>query len=108
MIDLLREIRRHVESDVKPILKLANPDLLSELRNIYHSDNNVVINSLIKELYFRAGPTWMAQLEQPSVEQDNSTVKVYRGQQAFVEIAPEKGSSTAKKPKMYRGHPVVD
>lgn len=37
MIALLREIRRHVASEVKPSIKLANPDLLYELRDIYLS-----------------------------------------------------------------------
>lgn len=108
MIDLLREIRRHVTSDLKLNLKLANPDLLYELRDIYRSHDNAVINALIKELYFKAGPEWMIQLEEVNIEQKNVTLKVYRGHQQLVETAPEQGSSTNKTPKMYRGQPVDD
>ncbi len=108
MIDLVREIRRHVHSDLKPSIKLANPDLLYELRDIYRSGNNVIINALIKEMYFKAGPEWMAQLEQEVIEQKEFTVKVYRGHRQLAETAPEQSTSGEKKPKMYRGHPVVD
>tara|TARA_R110002050_G_scaffold57423_5_gene129403 strand:+ start:334647 stop:334991 length:345 start_codon:yes stop_codon:yes gene_type:complete len=108
MIDLLREIRRHVDSELKAELKLASPDLLYKLRDIYRSSDNAVINALIKELYFKAGPQWMVQLEEASVEQQQPSQKIYRGQPQFVEIAPEQGSGHVKKSKMYRGHPVID
>lgn len=108
MIELLREIRRHINSDLKAKLKLANPNLLYELRDIYRSGDNVVINALIKELYYKAGPKWMTQLEEVIVEQEDTSVKVYRGQQQFVETAPEQRVSSNKKSKMYRGHPVID
>lgn len=108
MIDLLREIRRHVAIDLKASLKLANPDLLYELRDIYRSGNDAVINALIKEMFFKAGPEWMTQLEEELIQQKLVTLKVYRGQQELVETAPEQSTNENKKPKMYRGYPVVD
>jgi len=115
MIDLVREIRRHVSSDVKPTIKLANPDLLYELRSIYHSGSDIVVNALIKELYFKAGSEWTLEPEEQPLENKHLTTKVYRGQVQVIEVAPEKssealkeGASTTKKVKMYRGHPVVE
>lgn len=111
MIALLREIRRHVASDVKPSIKLANPNLLYELRDIYRAADDVVVNALIKEMYFKAGPEWMTQLEEAIIEEKNLTLKVYRGSREVAERAeraPEQGSETKKKPKMYRGHPVIE
>ncbi len=105
---MLREIRRHVGSDVKPSIKLANLDLLYELRDIYRSGDDVVVNAWIKEMYFKAGPDWMSQLEEAIIEEKNLTLKVYRGSRELAEVAPEQGRSTNKKPKMYRGHPVVE
>jgi len=119
MIALVKEIRRQVESDIKPSIKLANPDLLYELRNIYDSNDNAVLIALIKELYFKAGPEWMIQLKTPPVEEletkPDLTLKVYRGLQQLVESAPKESSNDQKKSnnsvknvKMYRGHPVVE
>tara|TARA_R110002049_G_scaffold302055_2_gene494600 strand:+ start:3539 stop:3823 length:285 start_codon:yes stop_codon:yes gene_type:complete len=79
MINLLREIRRHICSDVKPNIKLANPNLLYELRDIYRSGNNIVINALIKKMCFRAGPEWVSQLEEAAIEKKSVTLKAYRG-----------------------------
>jgi len=108
MIALLREIRRHVATNVKPSIKLANPDLLYELRDIYRSGDDVVVNALIKEMYFKAGPEWMIQLEEALLEDKNLTLKVYRGSRELIEVAPEQGIKTKKKSKMYRGQPVID
>lgn len=108
MIALLREIRRHVASEVKPSIKLANPDLLYELRDIYRSGDDAVVNALIKEMYFKAGPEWVDQLEKAIIDEQDLTLKVYRGSRELAKVAPEQGSKSKKKSKMYRGHPVIE
>lgn len=115
MIDLVKEIRRHVDADLKPSIKLANPDLLYALRDIYLSGNDIVVNALIKEIYVKAGPDWI--LEQPKEPEEDKqlTVKVYRGHRQLIESAPQESemvpkdsSSEPKKVRMYRGHPIVE
>lgn len=63
---------------------------------------------MIKETYFKAGPEWMAQLDEAIMEEKNLTLKVYRGSRELAEVAPEQGSKTKKKPKIYGGHPVIE
>jgi hypothetical protein len=70
--------------------------------------DDVVVNVLIKEMYFKAGPEWMALLDEAIMEEKDLTLKVYRGISELAEIAPEQGSKTKKNPKMYRGHPVIE
>ena len=48
MIDLISEARRRAPSDDKPSIKLANPDVLTELHKIYHHSNDTVLRVIIK------------------------------------------------------------
>lgn len=76
--------------------------------SIYRSVDDVVVNALIKEMYFKAGPEWVGQLDEAIIEKKNLTLKVYRGSSELAEVAPEQGSKAKKKLKMYRGHPVIE
>lgn len=77
MIDLIKEIRRHCEPDVKPNIKLANPDVLAEILLVYHQSNDVVLKALVKELCLIAGPPWLEALIPPQKQTKNQ--KMYRG-----------------------------
>ncbi|MDO7597373.1 MAG: hypothetical protein MUQ51_08130 [Pseudomonadota bacterium] len=70
-------------------------------------EDDVVVNALIKKMYFKTGPEWMFQLDEAIIEEKNLTLKVYRGSRERAEIAAELGRKTKKNPKMYRGHPVI-
>ena len=115
MIDLVYEIRRRVEPDMKPGVKMANPELLKELADYYQSTKDTIIKTLIKELLSLAGNEWLA-LVQPApvatvkteLPPPKQVVKVYRGQTILVDAPrPELLAEAPAKPvRMYRGHPV--
>jgi len=107
MIYLIQEIRKSVNSNDKPDIKLANPHLLDNLRAIYLSSNNVVLKALIKELCFLAGVELLEQSTQ-IVESESTIEKVYRGFDVLAALAPQLNESSTKKVKMYRGHPVFE
>lgn len=130
MIDLVYEIRRRVDADMKPSVKMANPDMLKELADYHHHTKDTITKTLIKELLFLAGDQWQHLLEPDKIETPKTpeipkqVVKVYRGQ-TILEDAPHKHSAAegstlhsellindippaATKPvRMYRGHPVL-
>lgn len=118
MIDLVYEIRRRVEPDMKPGVKMANPELLKELADYYHQAKDTITKTLIKELLALAGDDWRALLQAPAETSHKSSlakqvVKVYRGQ-TVLEDAPKHEvraellvpPAPAKPVRMYRGHPV--
>jgi hypothetical protein len=115
MIDLISEARRRAPSEDKPNIKLANPDVLSELNIIYHATNDVVIKAIIKETFHLAGGIWPDKLlEEDSNHQTEVSegprfiTKVYRGQTQLIEIIPEeKLDNTAKSVRIYRGQIIA-
>jgi hypothetical protein len=133
MIDLVYEIRRRVDADMKPSVKMANPELLKELADYHHDTKDTITKTLIKELLFMAGDQWPQLLEPVATEATTpeipkQVVKVYRGQTILVDAAQETEAShpaeegvalrnemliktiphTITKPvRMYRGHPIV-
>ncbi len=116
MIDLVREIRRRVASQDKPGIKLANPELLTELVPIYHRSTDTVTNTLIKELFHLAGDDWPQRLlirdseaeRQPQATSPEKVyvTKVYRGQTQLIEVE-RPTRETAKPQRIYRGQVVV-
>lgn len=111
MIDLVYEIRRRVDAEMKPGVKLANPDMLQELADFYQHSKDVVTKALIKELFFLAGDEWMARVESPVAPIPKQSVKVYRGQVSLVESPPppkalDTQTAHAKPQRIYRGQIV--
>ena len=113
MIDLISEARRRASSEDKPSIKLANPDVLTELNKIYHSSSDTVLKAIIKETFHLAGDSWPDKLLEKEEEEDLAKgprfiTKVYRGQTQLIEVAPE--DSLASKPKtarIYRGQVIA-
>ena len=123
MIDLVREIRRRAPSEHKPGIKLANPELLSELLPWYQSSTDAIVKALIKELFTQAGDEWSQKLyllehgEEPAesgktsdgvIHKDGKryVTKVYRGQTQLVEVATESTAPAEAPVRMYRGQVV--
>lgn len=107
MIELVYEIRKRIESDLKPGVKLANPDLLMELAHYFPSCKDAILKALIKELMELAGEEWQKQLVLPSARQENRhTLKAYRGSMS-VETSPSPPIPEAPKKSgakmVYRG-----
>jgi len=104
MIELVFEIRRRVPSDIKPSIKLANPDLLQELITYYRGSRDVVTKALTKELVHLAGAPWPDRLENKSLDAPTRQVtKVYRGQVTLVEApSPDKPKKVSPN-RIYRG-----
>lgn len=126
MIDLVYEIRRRVNADMKPSVKMANPEMLRELADYHHYTKDTITKTLIKELLFLAGDQWQQLLEPAASDTERlpevpkQVVKVYRGQTTLVEaqhaaadiaihdeLLAKDISTPAKPVRMYRGHPVL-
>ena len=111
MIELVYEIRRRIESDLKPSIKLANPDLLMELVHYFPKCKSAVSKALIKELMELAGSDWKSRLYLPEEHEPISHIaKMYRGVTS-VESMPTKPTpakvASPSTPKMiYRGRVV--
>lgn len=110
MIDLVYEIRRRVDADMKPSVKLANPEVLSELAGYYLRTKDTVTKTLIKELLSLAGDVWESLIHEPSepVPSVRQVVKVYRGQTMLEDAVQTAVTEAPPKPvRMYRGAPVL-
>jgi hypothetical protein len=114
MIDLVYEIRRRVDADMKPGIKLANPDMLHELSDFYPHNRDVVLHALIKELFFLAGGEWLTRAEKQTAQPPKQTMKAYRGQisledSSATEINAQTNATESSKPqRIYRGQIVHD
>lgn len=95
MIDLITESRRRASREDKPNIKLANPDVLTELNKIYHNSNDTVLKAIIKETFHLAGGSWPDALvenvaekmaEEDTVKKPRFITKVYRGQTQLIEV----------------------
>ena len=111
MIELVFEIRRFVSPELKPAIKLANPDLFSELQRYYHGRANAVTKALIKELFYLAGNPWPARLAHDQ-ENPPQSVRVYRGQvQVHDKPTPaskaEEQATQKRKTRIYRRQVVT-
>src|SRR5688572_23555287 len=89
MIDLVYEIRRRVDAELKPSVKMANPEMLKELADYYLRTKDTISKALIKELLSQAGEEWLALLDPIRPVEihtfSKQVVKVYRGQTILVD-----------------------
>jgi len=107
MIDLVLEIRRRADSELKPSIKLANTSLLEDLANYFPKTKDNVCKTLIKEVLFLAGEPWSLLLNSPPETIPRQVTKIYRGQTQLVDAFMAEKSVPPKTQLMYRGHPVV-
>lgn len=111
MIELVYEIRRRVSADLKPGIKLANPDMFQELADYYHSSKDTISKTLIKELFSLAGEPWASSLDKAAESiAPRQVTKAYRGQVSLVEAKkPAAASGQGTKPvRIYRGQVVEE
>ncbi|GAA3940727.1 hypothetical protein [Litoribacillus peritrichatus] len=109
MIDLIQEIRRRADSEDKPGIKLANPELFNELIPIYQGSDDAILKALTKELFHKAGEGWSQKLEAGEISEDKYVTKVYRGRVQLVSAKLDESTEVVRdKPKkMYRGRVVA-
>lgn len=93
MIELVYEIRRRVDADLKPAIKLANPDMLQELAQCYGTCKDAVTKALIKELFHLAGDAIADLCEM--TPGGKPAVQIYRGQ---ISVNPTATPATTSKP----------
>ncbi|MCJ8314022.1 MAG: hypothetical protein HRU38_17840 [Saccharospirillaceae bacterium] len=111
MIELVMQIRKWMPSELKPDVKLANPNLFNVLAQHYHNNCEVITKALIKELFSLAGGNWPVLLQTQAAVKPKSRIKVYRGQTTLEDKPAELtlNKNTANKPKrMYRGVVIQD
>ncbi|MGD8176060.1 hypothetical protein [Marinimicrobium sp. ARAG 43.8] len=115
MIELVFEIRRRVPADVKPSVKLANPELLDELADYHHRCRDVICQTLIKELLQLAGDPWDHALsdakqqaeEAQAAARPRKITKVYRGQVTLEESPPKNSDEDkSRRKRVYRGQVI--
>mgnify|MGYP005995699721 FL=1 len=107
MIELVYEIRRRIESEHKPNIKLANPDLLMMLVIYYQHCDDTILKALIKELMMYAGERWVQRLHDVlDAELPEHKVNVYRGSVSFEETSSSPTSNKPKPELIYRGRVV--
>ncbi|TVZ40453.1 hypothetical protein P886_4884 [Alteromonadaceae bacterium 2753L.S.0a.02] len=117
MIDLVREIRRRAPSEVKPAIKLANPELLIELVPVYRKSSDNILKALVRELMMMAGENWFERLEAGAGDDSNRSsesfvTRIYRGQVSLASSSqaaePESEEARAKRRKrVYRGQVIA-
>jgi len=110
MIDLVQEIRRRVPSEHKADVKLANPDLLSELIPIYQQSTDAVLQALLKDLFNKAGEGWREKLDVGNVPDERYITKIYRGQVQLIPASTqvtEEADKKSKPKKVYRGQVIA-
>lgn len=112
MIELVYEIRRRVPSELKPGVKLANPDLFNELISHYQNKGaNTVTKALIKELLSLAGENWVTELENQNSDKGNGhQTKMYRGLISLEKKNTQEAKiarSNQSKKKIYRGQVIA-
>lgn len=107
MIDLVQEIRRRVPSENKPSIKLANPDLLSELVILYQKTTDNVMKALTRELMKMAGKEWETRLTTNSAAKGKYITHTYRGQTQLLEKPPTTPTVPREKKRFYRGQEVI-
>ena len=107
MIDLAKEIRRRADSDDKPSIKMANPELFSELAIIYQRTNDAVMKALIKEICQLADSPVLDEHNESDKYEKHSQL-VYRGQVRNIPkpIESTESDSHLKPRKIYRGQVV--
>lgn len=107
MIDLAKEIRRRAPTEVKPSIKMANPELFVELAKIFDRSKDTVMKALIKEICSLAEQPW-SQAELSETQEQKHSVKDYIAQiaQTSLNKAPEKETPAEQPKKIYRGRVV--
>lgn len=111
MIELVFEIRRRVPADMKPAVKLANPELLDELVLHHRKSKDVICQTLIKELLQLAGDPWDHALadvahDEEVAKRPRQVTKVYRGQVTLEEAPPKKDGESHRTKRVYRGQTI--
>ncbi|MFT5082650.1 MAG: hypothetical protein ACI9Y1_000677 [Lentisphaeria bacterium] len=108
MIELVYEIRRLVPSELKPGVKLANPDLFKALIDHYFNGAKTVTKALVKELLVLAGEDWSDVLKNNETLNDRYYTTMYRGAVSLEKPMDRVLEQGAKKPKrIYRGQVVA-
>jgi hypothetical protein len=110
MIDQVLQIRKAAPDHLRAQIKLANPELLDVLANIYRSLQDKLLRELIQQLMSMAGPAWLALLENPAPEsRPNHSQQIYRGQvrpAAQVPVSDTAVTPTHHNHMIYRGQLV--
>jgi hypothetical protein len=111
LVDLIKEARRRAPLEDKPSIKLANPEVLSELLILYQKSKDAVFKAIIKEIFALAGDGWSDQIGTPDTAKSNEVppgyvVKVYRGQ-TRLEPKPGSDNDQHRSKRIYRGQVVA-
>ena len=111
MIDLVMQIRKLTPTEIKPEIKLANPNLIIVLIDHYHNGANTLVRALVKDLCSLAGESWSDKLVLRKQIREKS-VKAFRRQHALDDKIKDadisKGTIIKKTAKkiIYRGQVI--
>lgn len=106
MIDLAKEVRRRAPSELKPSIKMANPDVFDILIELYRDSKDTIFKTLIKELITQAGEPWKSALLRNDApkKSDNRQLARPNTEDQHTEWFDRHDSDRSK--RIYRGHVV--
>lgn len=103
MQDLAREIKKSIAIDYQLKSKQNDAGLLLELVEVYENSQSVVLDTLITELFSRAGKQWARLLG--SIKKDNPIETV--SEELINEVNESRPQNSGKK-QIYRGQTVAN
>ncbi len=103
MQDLAREIKKSIPIDYQLKSKQNDASLLLELVEVYESSESVVLNTLITELFSRAGKQWARLLG--NIKKDSPIENI---SEELINDVNEPSSQSISNKQMYRGQTVSD
>lgn len=108
MIDQVFQIRKTVPDHLRAQIKLANPQLLDILADLYRDLHDKLLREHIKKLMSMAGPSWLSQLENPTLlSRPHHNQQVYRGQVRQQEETPKAEANIPSKPTVAPKEKIV-
>lgn len=71
LINLIQKARRTVPTELKQKIKLADPNLLSELESIYKLSSDDKFKAIVREIFTHAGESWIRKIESSNYTQQS-------------------------------------
>lgn len=106
MIEHVQQIRKMLPNDMRPQIRLANPDLLDQLSELYWELPDLLIKEKIERLMHQAGPAWADLLQRQDKPHPRAS-RTYRGVELPETPKQKPDRKNPHKSKlMYRGQPI--
>lgn len=106
MIDLAKEVRRRAPTELKPSIKMANPEMFDLLIELYKNSKDAVFRALVKELVSMAGEPWKSTLIEQDAPKQNTQKQLVRPSMDALQGEWFDRHDDNRRKRIYRGHVV--